>query len=292
MKSTYTARIRGMRLAMRAQGYNYDALENCTGVNRTKLRDFAVGDRKNLPASDLKRIAGLLDVSVAFLSGWHDKKEQKEYRKSLEKKPQPALTKQQEEEVVLYLERHSDGIRRLCVGWYQSFAKMDRNFSGIYDVEDLMQEASMAVYKAYTAYDSARYTTPVNVFLDKCVQNALKEMNRKFRAKRREGGLSLVHADFERDISDAEMETFASAVRRHTDGSSWTEQQVEAKVMLESLMAWAKENLTERQFSIIDCLKQGMTQTEISRKLGCSQSYISSELAKIRVKLMEQFKKM
>ena len=45
MKSTYTVRIRGMRLAMRAQGYNYDALENCTGVNRTKLRDFAVGDR-------------------------------------------------------------------------------------------------------------------------------------------------------------------------------------------------------------------------------------------------------
>lgn len=289
MGSTYT--LRGIRLAMRAQGYNYDALGYCTGISALKLRNFAVGERQTLPDEDIQKVCQELSVTPAFLCRWHGKAAQKKYRASIGKKQRPELTSKDEAAVVLYLQENHDAMMRLCANWFRSFQRLDKNFSGVYDVDDLMQEARLAVYRAYTSYDPKRYFTPITVFLDRCVQNQLKELFRKYTALRRQGGINILHVDFQPEEIDAPLteESVVVTARKPVSDTyrSWTEQHVEAKSMMADMMAWAKENLKKDEYAVLCGIKGGLTQVEMAEQMNCSQAQVSKLTKNVRVKLMD-----
>lgn len=188
-----------------------------------------------------------------------------------------------------YLQENHDALLRLCTNWFKSFQRLDKNFSGTYDVDDLMQEASIAVYRAYTSYDPKRYFTPITVFLDRCVQNQLKEMYRKYTALRRQGGINVLHVEFQPGIEESHEEPVVITARRPVSDThrSWTEQHVEAKSMMADMMAWARENLTESEYTVLCGIKNGLTQVEMAEQMNHSQPWVAKLVKNVRVKLMD-----
>lgn len=53
-------------------GYSYGELSKLTGIPKSAIQRYATGETEKIPLDRLSQLAGVLNVTSAFLMGWED----------------------------------------------------------------------------------------------------------------------------------------------------------------------------------------------------------------------------
>jgi len=138
-------------------------------------------------------------------------------------------------------------------------------------LDDLRQEAQLALYKAALRYDREGMADKVTfgLFARICVRNAMISQIRRAAAKRRRG-----------------EKAQAAAERMMTEGvGDVTSAGAISKLELERIIGKSGSALTELERTVLTLYLQGKSSLEIAREMGRTAKSVSNALYRIKVKL-------
>ena len=161
-----------------------------------------------------------------------------------------------------------------------------KKYNGMYENDDLISVGSIGLIKAINTYSPDKGTV-LATFAAKCIENEILMVLRN--KKKTRNNVSLEGSvGFDKEGNEL---TLMDLLFTPEEGIF---AQVENRLLAEKLLAMLKENLTEREYTIL-CYRYGLDgktplpQREIAKMLGISRSYISrietKALAKIREKM-------
>lgn len=138
-------------------------------------------------------------------------------------------------------------------------------------IEDLRQEAQLALYRAALRYDREGMAGKVTfgLFAKVCVRNAMISQIRKAAAKRRR---------HEKAVSAAE-ELMAA------DGIDETSERVLSNMELERILEKSGSTLSDMECAVLMLYLQGKSNVEIAHQMGRSAKSVSNAIYRMKVKL-------
>ncbi len=177
-----------------------------------------------------------------------------------------------------FISEHEGFFRSMCWPWRTAFKEAS------YDLDDLMQEAKLIVYKVWNSYDPNRVDILPTTYFGRCILNRFRDMYRGNHAcKRKANTVSYEQLTFVNDVEEENTfketpklpESLISSVNIH--------QEIENDDTVETLLKVL--NSYERQIVWLTC--QGMTQQEIASKFGYSQCSVHNHLYRAIKKMKE-----
>lgn len=152
----------------------------------------------------------------------------------------------------------------------------------LYSMEDLMQEAYLAVVRAFNFYDPNKYRRlDASAYFYKAVENAMRMIYRETHAKKKTlcTQISLEDCDFEGRDADG----MDAPVGQHKmSGFITAKDDVEQTVINRDGVISAIKHVKKKYQAIVELTALGYSQMEISAYLGRAQSLISYALKTFR----------
>lgn len=176
---------------------------------------------------------------------------------------------QKRDEAADWLTTHKDLIRWL-VNQYRT--------NTVITSADLFHEAMLAAWKAFDSYDSNRVDILMETYLFVVMDNAIKEVFRKVFAQKRQAQEQAVYFV---DLANQEGCDELDIIENAGGYAGSAEDEVQSN---EGIRLWKERinNLPESLKTIMKLHIAGMTQVQIAKKLGISQSTVSVQLNKAR----------
>lgn len=147
-------------------------------------------------------------------------------------------------------------------------------------LEDLRQEAQLALYRAARSYDSEKVDASVTfgLYAKICVRNAMTSQIRRATSKRRRRERAALESAFLVDGVAAEPAGAADA--------TWASSNAElSDVLAEGVLSECGELMSTYERQVLMLYLQGKSNSEISRLTGREAKSVSNALYRIRVKL-------
>lgn len=143
---------------------------------------------------------------------------------------------------------------------------------------DLFQEAMLAAWEAFDNYDSNRVDVLLETYLFVVMDNAIKEVFRRVFAQKRQAQEQSVYFV---DLANQEGCDELDAIENAGGYAGSAEDEAESN---EGIKFWQERinNLPESLKTVMKLHIAGMTQVQIAKKLGISQSTVSVQLKKAR----------
>ncbi len=179
---------------------------------------------------------------------------------------------QKHDEAADWLATHKDLIRWL-VNQYRTNTVITK--------DDLFQEAMLAAWKAFDNYDNNRVDVLMETYLFVVMDNAIKEVFRRVFAQKRQAQTQAIYfVDLAQQEDCEELDTIENV----SGYARSVEDEAESN---EGIKFWQERinNLPESLKTVMKLHIAGMTQVQIAKKLGISQSNVSVQLNKARVML-------
>ena len=144
--------------------------------------------------------------------------------------------------------------------------------------DDLFQEAVLAAWEAFDNYDSNRVDVLLETYLFVVMDNAIKEVFRRVFAQKRQAQEQSVYFV---DLANQEGCDELDAIENAGGYAGSAEDEAESN---EGIKFWQERinNLPESLKTVMKLHIAGMTQVQIAKKLGISQSTVSVQLKKAR----------
>ncbi len=179
---------------------------------------------------------------------------------------------QKHDEAADWLATHKDLIRWL-VNQYRTNTVITK--------DDLFQEAMLAAWKAFDNYDNNRVDVLMETYLFVVMDNAIKEVFRRVFAQKRQAQTQAIYFV---DLAQQEDCEELDAIENVSGYARSVEDEAESN---EGIKFWQERinNLPESLKTVMKLHIAGMTQVQIAKKLGISQSNVSVQLNKARVML-------
>ena len=179
---------------------------------------------------------------------------------------------QKHDEAADWLATHKDLIRWL-VNQYRT--------NTVITNDDLFQEAMLAAWKAFDNYDNNRVDVLMETYLFVVMDNAIKEVFRRVFAQKRQAQTQAIYFV---DLAQQEDCEELDAIENVSGYARSVEDEAESN---EGIKFWQERinNLPESLKTVMKLHIAGMTQVQIAKKLGISQSNVSVQLNKARVML-------
>lgn len=179
---------------------------------------------------------------------------------------------QKHDEAADWLATHKDLIRWL-VNQYRTNTVITK--------DDLFQEAMLAAWKAFDNYDNNRVDVLMETYLFVVMDNAIKEVFRRVFAQKRQAQTQAIYFV---DLAQQEDCEELDAIENVSGYAGSAEDEAESN---EGIKFWQERinNLPESLKTVMKLHIAGMTQVQIAKKLGISQSNVSVQLNKARVML-------
>ena len=179
---------------------------------------------------------------------------------------------QKHDEAADWLATHKDLIRWL-VNQYRTNTVITK--------DDLFQEAMLAAWKAFDNYDNNRVDVLMETYLFVVMDNAIKEVFRRVFAQKRQAQTQAIYFV---DLAQQEYCEELDAIENVSGYARSVEDEAESN---EGIKFWQERinNLPESLKTVMKLHIAGMTQVQIAKKLGISQSNVSVQLNKARVML-------
>jgi len=179
---------------------------------------------------------------------------------------------QKHDEAADWLATHKDLIRWL-VNQYRTNTVITK--------DDLFQEAMLAAWKAFDNYDNNRVDVLMETYLFVVMDNAIKEVFRRVFAQKRQAQTQAIYFV---DLAQQEDCEELDAIENAGGYAGSAEDEAESN---EGIKFWQERinNLPESLKTVMKLHIAGMTQVQIAKKLGISQSNVSVQLNKARVML-------
>ena len=179
---------------------------------------------------------------------------------------------QKHDEAADWLATHKDLIRWL-VNQYRTNTVITK--------DDLFQEAMLAAWKDFDNYDNNRVDVLMETYLFVVMDNAIKEVFRRVFAQKRQAQTQAIYfVDLAQQEDCEELDTIENV----SGYARSVEDEAESN---EGIKFWQERinNLPESLKTVMKLHIAGMTQVQIAKKLGISQSNVSVQLNKARVML-------
>ena len=179
---------------------------------------------------------------------------------------------QKHDEAADWLATHKDLIRWL-VNQYRTNTVITK--------DDLFQEAMLAAWKAFDNYDNNRVDVLMENYLFVVMDNEIKEVFRRVFAQKRQAQTQAIYFV---DLAQQEDCEELDAIENVSGYARSVEDEAESN---EGIKFWQERinNLPESLKTVMKLHIAGMTQVQIAKKLGISQSNVSVQLNKARVML-------
>ena len=179
---------------------------------------------------------------------------------------------QKHDEAADWLATHKD-LSRWLVNQYRTNTVITK--------DDLFQEAMLAAWKAFDNYDNNRVDVLMETYLFVVMDNAIKEVFRRVFAQKRQAQTQAIYFV---DLAQQEDCEELDAIENVSGYARSVEDEAESN---EGIKFWQERinNLPESLKTVMKLHIAGMTQVQIAKKLGISQSNVSVQLNKARVML-------
>ena len=187
---------------------------------------------------------------------------------------EPLLTPKEEKEYIIKFKQGDMKARDVLINHnLRLVAHIVKKYSNSSkDADDLISVGAIGLIKAINTYSTDK-GTQLSTYAARCIENEILML---FRVnKKHQGNLSL---DEKLGMEKDGNEVVLADVINDVEGDPI--ERVEANILTERLLKLIKDNLTSREYRILE-LRYGIggkvayTQREVAKKLGISRSYIS-----------------
>lgn len=186
--------------------------------------------------------------------------------------PKPLTVKEEKEYIKRFREGDEKAKERLISHNLRLVAHIVKKYSNAGEADDLISVGSIGLIKAINTYREDR-GTQLSTYAARCIENEILML---LRVSKKHNSVFSLEGKLGKDIEGNEitlMDTLGGDPEEVIN-------EVETKLLSDTLVEKMKEVLTCRQFKII-CMRYGvrgtpaLTQREVARKLNISRSYIS-----------------